>query len=79
MEYGNPVWDAVVVGAGPAGCAAAYDLAQGGASVLLVDRSDFPRLKACAGGLTMKALWALRYSIEPCRAAKRRLGQIGAE
>jgi geranylgeranyl reductase family protein len=59
------VWDAIVVGAGPAGCAAAYDLAAAGRSVLLVDRCDFPRPKACAGGLTMKAARALRYSVKP--------------
>ncbi len=59
------IWDAIVVGAGPAGCAAAYDLATSGQSVLLLDRSEFPRSKACAGGLTSKAVNALRYSIEP--------------
>jgi geranylgeranyl reductase family protein len=61
---GRP-WDAVVVGAGPAGCAAAYDLAAAGRSVLLLDKSSFPRPKACAGGLTAKAVKALRYSIDP--------------
>jgi geranylgeranyl reductase family protein len=59
------VWDAIVVGAGPGGCAAAYDLAVAGQSVLLLDKSDFPRPKACAGGLTIKAVKTLRYSIEP--------------
>ncbi len=61
----EPVWDAVVVGAGPAGCAAAYDLAAAGRRVLLVDRAAFPRPKACAGGLTTKAVRALRYPIDP--------------
>ena len=65
MDAGGQLWDAIVVGAGPAGCAAAYDLAAAGQSVLLVDKSDFPRLKACAGGLTIKAVKALRYSIDP--------------
>jgi flavin-dependent dehydrogenase len=59
------IWDAIVVGAGPAGCACAYDLASANKSVLLLDKSDFPRIKACAGGLTMKVLRALRYSIDP--------------
>jgi geranylgeranyl reductase family protein len=65
MNAWGQLWDAIVVGAGPAGCAAAYDLAAAGQSVLLVDKSDFPRPKACAGGLTIKAVRALRYSIEP--------------
>ena len=59
------VWDVIVVGAGPAGCATAYDLATSGRSVLLLDRCDFPRPKACAGGVTVKAVRALRYSITP--------------
>ncbi|RRA48001.1 NAD(P)/FAD-dependent oxidoreductase [Acidipila sp. EB88] len=59
------IWDAIVVGAGPAGCAAAFDLAAAGRRVLLVDKAVFPRPKACAGGLTIKAVRALRYSIAP--------------
>ena len=59
------VWDVIVVGAGPAGCGAAYDLVKKGRRVLLLDKCDFPRSKACAGGLTMKTVKALRYSVEP--------------
>ena len=65
MDAAARLWDAMVVGAGPAGCAAAYDLAAEGRSVLLLDKHDFPRPKACAGGLTSKAVQALRYSIKP--------------
>ena len=41
-------WDAVVVGAGPAGSATALRLARAGASVLLLDRARFPRHKPCS-------------------------------
>jgi geranylgeranyl reductase family protein len=58
-------YDILIAGAGPAGCAAAYDLAQAGKRVLLLDRRSFPRPKACACGLTRKTLKALRYSVEP--------------
>lgn len=58
-------FDCIIVGAGPAGCAAAYDLAHAGRNVLLLDRRTFPRAKACACGLTRKTLKALRYSVEP--------------
>jgi geranylgeranyl reductase family protein len=59
------LWDAIIVGAGPAGCAAAYDLARSGREVLLLDRAEFPRQKACAGGLTLKTVRALRYPVAP--------------
>ncbi len=59
------LYDALIVGAGPAGCAAAYDLARAGRRVLLLEKRSFPRHKACACGLTRKTLKALRYSVEP--------------
>jgi flavin-dependent dehydrogenase len=58
-------YDILIAGAGPAGCAAAYDLAQAGLRVLLLDKRTFPRPKACACGLTRKTLNALRYSVDP--------------
>lgn len=45
-------WDAVVVGAGPGGSAAAYHLARAGRRVLLLDRQAFPRDKSCGDGIT---------------------------
>jgi geranylgeranyl reductase family protein len=44
-------WDVIVVGAGPAGSAAARAAAERGARVLLVDAAAFPRYKTCGGGL----------------------------
>jgi len=43
--------DVLVVGAGPAGSAAAQMLANAGLDVLLVDQHDFPRDKICGDGL----------------------------
>jgi 2-polyprenyl-6-methoxyphenol hydroxylase-like FAD-dependent oxidoreductase len=53
-------WDAVVVGAGPAGSLAAHGLARRGRRVLLVERRRFPRDKVCGGCLSAKALRALQ-------------------
>lgn len=50
------VWHVIVVGAGPAGAAAAIRLARGGRRVLLVDRSCMPRPKVCGCCLSSTAL-----------------------
>src|SRR5262249_59195081 len=44
----NARWDAIVVGAGPAGSATALQLARAGAKVLMFDRARFPRDKPCS-------------------------------
>src|SRR6476661_4620066 len=52
-------YDALVVGAGPAGAAAAFWLAQQGHDVLIVDKKRFPREKTCGDGLTPRAVFQL--------------------
>jgi geranylgeranyl reductase family protein len=58
-------FEVLIVGAGPAGSTAAYRLAKAGASVLLADKARFPRDKPCGGGLTMRAVRQLPFSVEP--------------
>jgi geranylgeranyl reductase family protein len=43
----------------------AYHLASEGVSVLLLDRARFPRDKPCGGGLTIRAVRQLPFSVEP--------------
>jgi geranylgeranyl reductase family protein len=45
-----------VVGAGPAGSATAFHLAQAGLDVLMLEKSTFPRDKVCGDGLTPRAV-----------------------
>lgn len=52
-------WDAVVVGAGPAGGTAAAHMARAGLDTLLVDRQRFPREKVCGDGLIADTIGAL--------------------
>jgi len=58
-------FDVLVAGAGPAGSATAIHLARAGASVLLVDRAEFPRDKPCGGGLTGRALRFIPCAVDP--------------
>jgi len=48
--------DTLIVGAGPAGAAAAITLAEAGRAATVIDRSVFPRDKCCGDGLTTLAL-----------------------
>ena len=55
----DETWDAVVIGAGPAGSVTAREMARRGARVLLVDRATFPRPKVCGCCLNRATLAAL--------------------
>ena len=51
--------EVVVVGAGPAGSAAAYWLARHGHSVTVIEKKSFPREKTCGDGLTPRSIYQL--------------------
>ena len=53
------VYDAAVVGAGPAGATLARLLAAEGLSTVLLEADRLPRYKPCGGGLTLRALRVL--------------------
>ncbi|CAN1209410.1 FAD-binding domain-containing protein [Tumidithrix helvetica PCC 7403] len=46
------MYDCIIVGAGPAGGAAAYHLAKTGRSTLVLERESLPRYKPCGGGVS---------------------------
>ncbi len=52
-------WDAIVIGAGPAGSVAARQLALSGRRVLLLDKKRFPRRKVCGACLNHSAVMLL--------------------
>ncbi|MFO7958052.1 MAG: NAD(P)/FAD-dependent oxidoreductase [Candidatus Brocadiia bacterium] len=52
--------DVIVIGAGPAGCSAAYHLVRGGMKVRLLEREEFPREKTCGDALSPEAMSLLR-------------------
>ena len=51
-----PQCDVLIVGTGPAGCAAAITARRLGLEVIALDRATFPRDKCCGDGLTTLAL-----------------------
>src|ERR1700746_2822666 len=51
--------EVLIVGGGPAGSSAAWQLRRAGADVLVLDRERFPRLKLCAGWITPEVARAL--------------------
>ena len=62
----NP--DVLVVGGGPGGAAAGYWLARRGLSVLIAEKKEYPREKACGDGLTPRAIKQLQdmgFDFEP--------------
>lgn len=50
------IWDAVVIGAGPAGAMAARELARREIRTLIVERKYFPRPKVCGACLNQRAV-----------------------
>lgn len=50
MTMSDDKWDAIIIGAGPAGTACAYTLAKAGRSVLLIERADSAGGKNVSGG-----------------------------
>jgi geranylgeranyl reductase family protein len=62
--------DVAIVGAGPAGCAAAITLARAGRAVTMFDKATFPRDKCCGDGLTAGALrWLESLGLDPASIA----------
>ena len=56
-------FDVAIVGAGPAGCRAAWRMARAGARVAMLDGSH-PREKPCGGGVTGRALDVVRDAFD---------------
>jgi geranylgeranyl reductase family protein len=67
-------FDVLVAGGGPAGSMTAFFLAKAGIRTALIDKSTFPRVKACGGGLQARALADIPFSVSHLfRGALRRM------
>lgn len=58
------IYDVAIIGAGPAGSSAAYELAKNGLKVIILDKEKFPRFKACGGGLSLKAYALFDFNVD---------------
>lgn len=54
-------FDAIIVGAGPAGTTAAKFLGEAGYSTLLLDKAAWPREKPCGGGISARVIQRFPY------------------
>jgi flavin-dependent dehydrogenase len=61
-DLDGTTWDAIAIGAGPAGAMAARRLALAGARVLLVEKKQLPRPKVCGACLSRAALAELQLA-----------------
>lgn len=59
QEYPNS-YDVVIIGAGPAGCAAALALKDAGLSTAIIDKHNFPRDKVCGDAIPGRAIKCLK-------------------
>ena len=58
------MYDVVIVGAGPAGCACAYQLRDSKLNIAIIDKETFPRDKICGDGLSADVVNQF-YRIDP--------------
>jgi geranylgeranyl reductase family protein len=63
-------FDVAVIGGGPAGSSCARNLVQEGLKVVVLDKSEFPREKVCAGWITPAVLDALELDVEDYRRGR---------
>jgi geranylgeranyl reductase family protein len=64
------MYDCIIVGAGPAGGAAAYHLAKKGHSVLVVEKATLPRYKPCSGGVSPSIAQWFDFDFSPVISCK---------
>jgi len=61
-EAASSIYDVIIAGAGPAGSIAAFALGEAGWNVLVLEKENLPRYKACGGGISGRLLEEFPFS-----------------
>lgn len=56
-------FDAAIIGSGPAGASAAFELSKSGISTVIIEKETLPRYKTCGGGLVYRGLKMMPFDI----------------
>jgi len=64
VNYPMTKWDVIIVGLGPAGSTSAKVLASKGFKTLVLEAAKFPRLKVCAGGVSIRVIKRYKLDLE---------------
>jgi flavin-dependent dehydrogenase len=62
--------EVLIVGGGPAGSSCAWELRRRGVDVMVLDRSEFPRDKVCAGWITPQIVESLALDLDDYRRSR---------
>lgn len=68
--HSSPMYDCIIVGAGPAGGTSAYHLAKRGRSVLVLEKESLPRYKPCGGGVSPAIAKWFDFDFSPAISVK---------
>jgi geranylgeranyl reductase family protein len=58
------LFDVIVIGGGVAGSSAAYELANAGLKIIVLEKEELPRYKTCGGGVVLRAANLLPFKID---------------
>ncbi len=58
------IFDVAVIGSGPSGASAAYELTKNGLKTILIEKETLPRYKTCGGGFVYRGLRNMPFSVE---------------
>ena len=56
-------FDVAIIGSGPAGASAAFELSKSGISTVIIEKETLPRYKTCGGGLVFRGLKIMPFDI----------------